>query len=361
MTQIIGSFRKCEFCGFWFGIQDVICPSCRGQNEAIDASVLLAQKPGADHVFFPQKSPGFPMPRYNSCTACVHNHPYDVKNCMSCPNAEEEEFDDLWEVPDMKPPKPRQKPRRRHLLAFPAAAGCVLLSASLLVSPMTERAFANSPKEVSAQTAAAAAEASLRKQFFELLSSGGREEAISWLTRLAKEEATKKPAQELLDWCRKNKTEELAFKGTFENDGVRIGIDGVTALHGEHFRTYIKSGDPLFHGSNAFSVEYMLAGKYATLEAKLLIPAEAEYYPENSESWGKARVTVLGGQKVLATFDTFSKRSAPLSICIPVDGEETLRIIFENCTVDCGLFGMELRQLVVLGDPVLTPAYDSAA
>ena len=143
MTQIIGSFRKCEFCGFWFGIQDVICPSCRGQNEAIDASVLLAQKPGADHVFFPQKSPGFPMPRYNSCTACVHNHPYDVKNCMSCPNAEEEEFDDLWEVPAVKPPKPRQKPRRRHLLAFPAAVGCALLSASLLVSPMTERAFAN--------------------------------------------------------------------------------------------------------------------------------------------------------------------------------------------------------------------------
>ena len=366
MTQMIGSFRRCEYCDFWFAIWDVNCPNCGALNEPVDASRILAQKAVAGPADPSPWKEKFHLPPESACAACVQERSYAAKNCLTCPNADDEELEIevLSLIPDTE--KPSRAAHRRHVLSVPAAIGFFMLGASLFAVPLVKNASAKYQEETAVRETLRETETEVErelwKKFMELQASEGREAAIAWITGEAEKEATRVPARRILDWCRRHQPKQLAFMMTFENNGTDIGIDGAAALLGENYNTYIKSGDPLFHHGNVFSVEYALSKKYATLEAKLFIPAESERVPEDSDVWDKAKVTVLGdGGRVLATYDDFFKRSEPVTVCIPVDGEGFLRIVFENCTTNGGILGLELKQLVVLGDPVLTPARGAAA
>ncbi|MGX8728121.1 MAG: hypothetical protein ACSW75_00980 [Lachnospiraceae bacterium] len=295
------------------------------------------------------------------CEVCIHKNPYQAKNCMLCPEADVESLQ--TNVVPLHPSvkKPSRSPRRLRIFAVSAAIGCFVLGSALLAGPLTEQHNARLQEEAAAKEAEEQALASLWTDFFKVQDDEGRDSAIAWLTELAEEEKTKDAAGTILNWCRRNGPEQIAFKKAFEVNGIRIGIDGATALLGESYNTYIKSGDMYFHGGNIFSVEYVLSNN-ATFEATLFIPEDAQPIPENSTVWDKAKVTILGsGGRVLATYKDFSKRDGPLFVCVPVHGEQYLKIVFENCSANGGILGFELMQLVVLGDPVLTPAPAEAA
>lgn len=359
MTETIGSYRSCEYCGFWFRIFEVTCPCCGRINRSIDASRILTQKKTgkSGQTDVSGWTPDFYLPPKKGCSSCIHDDPYLAKDCLNCPFADDDEW--AFDVPSIVPGAERPSGKRHpwRILAIPAAIGCMILGGSLLAEPLKESANAMYQEEMALREQADEAEKELWKEYNRRQAAEGRDAAIAWVTGLAGEEATKKPAEKILSWCRRHGKESFAFKTPYENDKVGIQVDGVTALSGETYRVYMETGDPFFHGSNIFFVKYLLSDN-ATFEASLLIPEDAEWIPEDSDVWEKVRVIFEGdGGRVLAVYDNFYKGMPPRSVCIPLEGEGSLKIIFENCAANGGILGWELMRLVMIGDPFLTPAH----
>ena len=367
MSQIIGTFRKCEYCNFWYGILEGSCPNCGALNEPIEVSILLQQRAVTwpESKEFSGRTPDLHRFSESACDACVRVDPYTAKDCFHCQESDMEdwEFDPLIqkaEAPSLSPGKSR---RSRFRFAIPASIFSFLLGGLLVATPLIENASATFQENVAAEKRSEEeTEKRLWARFIELQTAEGWDAAVAWAARAAGEEETKKAAEKILGWCKWNKPDELVWRKPFENDDVWIDIDGAESLSGESYRTYMKTGHSILHPGSVFSVEYMIDGKYATLEGKLFIAESAARVPEDSEVWKKIKVTVQGDHgRVLAAYDNFHKRDRAVSVRVPVTGESSLKIVFENCDTNGGILGRELLPLVVLGDPVLTHAYDTAA
>lgn len=363
MPEIIGSNRRCEYCDSWFNIWEVICPVCRARNDPIDVFRLLTQAETleAASTEVTERKRHSPTPPEHGCKACVQNDPYRAKNCMLCEEADEELPQTNVFPLRPSPEKPPQKPRRRRFFSISAAISCFVLGSTLLAGPLTELSNTRQQAKAAEKEAEEQTLEHLWTDFFKVQADEGRDSAVAWVTELAEEEETKNAAGTILSWCRRNGPELVAFMKAFEMTRVNIGADGATALLGENYRTYMESNITLSPGGNISSVEILLSNN-ATFEATLFISEDAARIPEDAAVWEDIKVTFLGSNgTVLDTFDGFSKRAGPRFVCLPVDNEESIKIVFENCSANEGIFGLERIHLVVIGDPVLTPAYTEAA
>ena len=269
MTQIIGLERCCASCDKWFSIWEVDCPHCGARNNPIDVFTLRAQlemtqakeaqrKEAIPPNFGLGEQEAFPLPE-GGCKSCVHNNPYEAKNCMLCPEVDKEPL--LTNVASLRPSveNSSRSVHRLKLFAVSATIGCFVLGGALLARPLTELDNARTQEKAAAKEAEEQALERLWRDYRKVQADEGRDQAIAYVTELTKEEKTKAAAGTILNWCRKNGPEQVAFKKAFEINNLYIGADGVTALSGENYSTYMRSGNELRFGENTCSVEFLLS------------------------------------------------------------------------------------------------------